>query len=158
MKLPTCRFPRLRVGLYCRFPSHRISLYCGFIRASSLPTSRILQDSKSACIANSNGQFGNIQSQVSETLLTLPKLPTDGVPALSTSLDNFREWKARLLTHTASEGLTHLLLDGQVVLTQGIPVKPIKDATTNQMVIPPENKLTRLMERNAVIVQNNGLV
>jgi hypothetical protein len=37
-------------------------------------------------------------------------------------------------------------------------MKPIKDVTTNQMVLPPENELTRLQERNAVIPQNIGLV
>jgi hypothetical protein len=68
----------------------------------------------------------------------MSKLPTDGVPALSTSINNFQEWKSRMLTHAASEGLTHLLLDGQDVLTRGIPTMPIKDETTQQMVMPPK--------------------
>jgi hypothetical protein len=85
------------------------------------------------------------------------KLPTDGVPALSMSSNNFQEWMSRMLTHAASEGLTHLLLDGQDVLTRGIPTKLIKDETMQQLVMPPENELTRRLERNAVILQNNGL-
>jgi hypothetical protein len=87
----------------------------------------------------------------------MSKLPTDGVPALSTSTNNFQELKSRMLTHAASEGLTHLLIDGQDVFTRGIPIKPIKDETTQQMVMPPGNELTRRLERNAVILQNNSL-
>jgi hypothetical protein len=87
----------------------------------------------------------------------MSKLPTDGVPAMSTSLNYFQEWKSQILTHAASEGLTHLLLDGQDVLTRGIPIKPIKDETTQQMVMPPENELTRRLERIVVILQNKGL-
>jgi hypothetical protein len=50
-----------------------------------------------------------------------------------------------------------LFIDGQDVLTRGIPIKPIKDETTNQMAMPPENELTRRLDRNAVILYNNGL-
>jgi hypothetical protein len=60
----------------------------------------------------------------------MSKLPTDGIHALSTPSNNFQGWKSRMLTHAASEGLTHLLLDGQDVLIRGIPTKPIKDETT----------------------------
>jgi hypothetical protein len=87
----------------------------------------------------------------------MSKLQTDGVPALSTLSINFQEWKARILTHAASEVLMHLLLDGQDVLTRGITIRPIIDETTNQMVLPEENDLTRRLERNAVILQDNGL-
>jgi hypothetical protein len=87
----------------------------------------------------------------------MSKLQTDGVPALSTLSNNFQEWKARILTHAASEGLMQLLLDGQDVLTRGITIRPIKDETTNQMVLPEENDLTRQLERSTVILHNIGL-
>jgi hypothetical protein len=61
------------------------------------------------------------------------------------------------MTHAASEGLMHLLLDGQDVLTKGITIRPIKDENTNPMVIPEEIDLTRRQERNAVILQKNVL-
>jgi hypothetical protein len=104
-------------------------------------------DIGSAYIADSNRQH----------LFDYVETLTDGVPALSMSSNNFQEWKSRILTYAVSEGLIHLLLDGQDVLIRGIPTKPIKDETTQQMVMPPENELTGCLEHNAVILQNNGL-